>query len=1201
MPKFFLRIVSLVLIPCLLADPISAGPWTVTLSSPSQNTAPSASFNRQALMLPLAGAVMGGTATHPEPFIKVFHLLMAQKELLAGTLIQSPGDLAQGLPAVQRAGFSSLDALAQMPWWSWGVVLLIMPVVVSLRRTALRLKVIKLKMETIILEEARLAPISSSDFDAMKQEEIHLLVERFLPSLAPKAKAKLKKTMAASANRIDQLSYSKARGLLIKSTSLASGLVVLGLLPITVPLSIYVLAVPAGSVLGALAILNALLFLYFFALDFERAARAMESILDEPGALTTHRLGMIFNPTKRSPEYLRSVIFHEGIHHLKNKQFLSNDALASSAQYLRLAETLQVQHFSKDFYREWIDKLAAVSDEITPIDHLSAGYIAMKQKLDHRSDDAWTHMQRPLPTDIISQDGEENYSLSARLGGAAVALMEIYPADPSDLSGGKAWAFLREMASGKSSEDALNTVLPPDAPALVPTPKEKNPLQDAETVAAIVKDVYHQIHGSDAVIAQTGSTLYFEGVHPQGGSYRDLAQDLDLVLFKLPASKRFWRSHAASKPGDAEAFVTELKRRLDAQYGGRRVAVQIDSVPPESLPAQDDSNAWVLHLQLPGPEGNPAWNPFYTYFANPKSLLRIMSLPVLTMDSLVDESISRFKAQYDQMIQMIERDPEKAIELAIELVSWLGSPTTQWTLIVYYDVLKKSDLALSEKAAFALQLLDSTAHSFSPEKMGDDELKERLERRVINLYSPLVKWAARRAALEKYLIGPALIRWLAGALKQNKPLQRETVWVPELERNLVIHPGILRPDNFFTRLFLNHIQTHTGDFRGKRVLDIGTGPGTLGIALARAGAQVTAIDIWPPAIENARINLIDEASEVRDRIDLRVNSIEEIIALVKSGMVPPFDYVVYNHQIYDVPKTGGRMDPGEFHVNYAGEEFKSIRQAISGLPHLLKPEGKGLVWALQPELTAEAVKFGDVERNGWYDFWTLSRLPKALPKDWAAVQAGSWTMLPERLHFNLLYARGAVFVIKGNLNTRELASPPWEGRGSAHGGTVFFNAHFSKPQPVPAETAVPASADVSEEDEESAENEPPSIWPAILSGAALGILSSGLIMAFTGNPVLLLFPGAIMLLLGALFLLSAGSRYIDKETELETLGYLTIAFGAALSLGGFVGLSLPASVEGGRLNSNFPAIASLAALIVPPSGLSRPWLKTSRSAIRRAA
>jgi ubiquinone/menaquinone biosynthesis C-methylase UbiE len=64
-----------------------------------------------------------------------------------------------------------------------------------------------------------------------------------------------------------------------------------------------------------------------------------------------------------------------------------------------------------------------------------------------------------------------------------------------------------------------------------------------------------------------------------------------------------------------------------------------------------------------------------------------------------------------------------------------------------------------------------------------------------------------------------------------------------------------------------------GDFRGKRVLELGCGDGRLTVGIARDAACVFAFDPEADAIERARLSLPREVSE---RVSYRVASGKEI-------------------------------------------------------------------------------------------------------------------------------------------------------------------------------------------------------------------------------------------------------------------------------------------------------------------------------------
>jgi len=99
--------------------------------------------------------------------------------------------------------------------------------------------------------------------------------------------------------------------------------------------------------------------------------------------------------------------------------------------------------------------------------------------------------------------------------------------------------------------------------------------------------------------------------------------------------------------------------------------------------------------------------------------------------------------------------------------------------------------------------------------------------------------------------------------------------------------------------------------RGARALDVGCGAGLLSEALAREGAQVTALDLAPELVEIAKLHLLESSLKV----DYRLQSVEAIA----EQMPAQFDLITCMEMLEHVP------DPG------------SVLQACA---NLLKPGGR---------------------------------------------------------------------------------------------------------------------------------------------------------------------------------------------------------------------------------------------------------------------
>lgn len=89
----------------------------------------------------------------------------------------------------------------------------------------------------------------------------------------------------------------------------------------------------------------------------------------------------------------------------------------------------------------------------------------------------------------------------------------------------------------------------------------------------------------------------------------------------------------------------------------------------------------------------------------------------------------------------------------------------------------------------------------------------------------------------------------------------------------------------FGQVFLNEI----GDVRGKRVLDVGCGTGSWAVHMAKAGAEVWAVDISPQSVAVVRRRA--ELNAVADRVHASVGSATE------TGLPDAFFDLVYGQDI----------------------------------------------------------------------------------------------------------------------------------------------------------------------------------------------------------------------------------------------------------------------------------------------------------------
>ena len=152
--------------------------------------------------------------------------------------------------------------------------------------------------------------------------------------------------------------------------------------------------------------------------------------------------------------------------------------------------------------------------------------------------------------------------------------------------------------------------------------------------------------------------------------------------------------------------------------------------------------------------------------------------------------------------------------------------------------------------------------------------------------------------------------------------------------------GEFKPLHKLNPVRARYVQEHC-KLAGARVLEVGCGGGLLAESLARAQAQVTAIDLAPSMVETARLHALESGLA----IDYRVDSAE---ALANSH-AGKFDVLTCMEMLEHVPDPAGTVavfaklvrPGGDVFLSTINRNLKSFALAIVGAEYLARLVPRG--------------------------------------------------------------------------------------------------------------------------------------------------------------------------------------------------------------------------------------------------------------------
>ena len=147
-------------------------------------------------------------------------------------------------------------------------------------------------------------------------------------------------------------------------------------------------------------------------------------------------------------------------------------------------------------------------------------------------------------------------------------------------------------------------------------------------------------------------------------------------------------------------------------------------------------------------------------------------------------------------------------------------------------------------------------------------------------------------------------------------------------RNFFIHPNVF-PSSYFndTEFFARNFPFQ----KNERLLEIGPGAGVISVLAALQGADVTAVDINPAAVENTKHNA--ELHCVAERMRILQGDVYDPL--------PPTEH--FDTIFWNVPFGYVKLNLSLLERSVFDTDYRSIERCIRGAPDRLVPGGKLLL------------------------------------------------------------------------------------------------------------------------------------------------------------------------------------------------------------------------------------------------------------------